>query len=336
MKSSERVKAAVVGCGRIGEFHAEKYSKMDEVELVYVCDLNFSRAEKLAKQFNCLPLSNFRELVGSNVNCVSIASDTQSHYLISKDLLEKGIDVLIEKPITSNVAEAEQLLTLAKETNSILQVGHVERYNPVIKKVKQNLKDPWFFEIRRISSFSGRGADVDVVLDLMIHDIDLLLYFVNKPVEKIEAMGIPVLTNTIDVANARISFEGGIVANVSASRAAFQSERSFRIFQPENYISMDLELKKVKIVSIAEGKLPSGFSSIEKYEEKFDLNDSLGEEIRSFIDCVKSRELPFVSGQDGLNALLIVDEIKNAMRNSAKKFKKIPEELLRAIDKYKI
>lgn len=329
--SNKLIKAAVVGCGHLGSYHAEKYSALKEVDLVAVCDLDKAKADKLAKKFSCKAVSDFQKLKELGVDCVSVASDTRTHFAVSSYLLENGIDVLVEKPITATLDEAQTLVDLAKSNSRILQVGHVERFNPAIVKVKDYLANPWFFEVRRIAPFKGRGADVDVVLDLMIHDIDLLLYLVGRPIVQIQAVGIPVLTGSIDIANARIEFEGGVIANISTSRAAFKSERSFRIFQPNSYISLDLEGKKIKLATKGEGNSIFGVPNVDQKEEKIDVSDALKDQIKSFVSCVINRTAPVVSGQDGLNAIKLVEEIRNAMRNSADKIGNVPDELIKAI-----
>ncbi len=326
MKDS-KIKAAVVGCGHLGSYHAEKYAGLDNVELLAVCDLDISKSKKIAKKYSSTFYDDYEKLKDLGLDCVSIASDTKSHFAASKFFLENGVDVLVEKPITTTLDEAEILVDLSDKNKRILQVGHVERFNPAIVRMKDFLSNPWFFEIRRIAPFKGRGADVDVILDLMIHDIDLLLYFVDRPIVQIEAVGIPVLTGAIDIANVRIEFEGGVIANINTSRAAFTSERSFRVFQPNSYLSLDLDAKKIKISTKGEGKSIFGVPNINQKEEKLNPRDALRDQIESFVNCVRSRTKPVVSGQDGLNAIKLVDKIRDAMQLSAQKFGQVPEEL---------
>ncbi len=325
------IKAAVIGCGYLGSFHAEKYRNLTDVELIVVCDQDISKAQKLSKKLKCEAISDFKELSGFDVDCVSIASDTKTHFEISKCCLESGIDVLVEKPMTTTIEEAVSLIDIAEKNQRILQVGHLERFNPALRKLSEHLHSPWFFEVRRITPFKGRGADVDVVLDLMIHDIDLLLYLTGKPIVKVEAMGIPVLTSSIDIAHARIEFEGGAVANVSTSRAAFHSERTLRIFQPDRYISLDLEKKKFKVATKGEGTNILGVPNIQQVEEHIDLRDALQDEIASFISCVRTRSAPIVSGSDGLKALELVSLVKDSMRQSAERFGELPPEIEKAL-----
>ncbi|HMO18810.1 MAG TPA: Gfo/Idh/MocA family oxidoreductase [Oligoflexia bacterium] len=316
--------AAVIGAGYLGSFHAEKYSKLPQVDLVAVCDLDVQKAGKLSKKLKTESVSDFRLLPDLGVNCATVASDTRTHYEISKFLLDAGIDVLVEKPMTTTINEARELIEIARQNNRILQVGHLERFNPALAKLKEQLHCPWFFEVRRIAPFKGRGADVDVVLDLMIHDIDLLLYLSGRRIIKVEAMGIPVLTGSIDIANARLEFEGGAVANVSASRAAFQSERTIRVFQPDRYISLDLEKKRIKVATRGEGLTLLGFPQIDQQEEYIDERDALQDQVSSFVEAARNRTKPLVSGEDGLRALELVERIKESMRESALRFTEAP------------
>jgi predicted dehydrogenase len=325
------MKAAVIGCGYLGSFHAEKYANLMDVSLSVVCDRDLSKAKKLAKKFRCDAVSDFSELGHFEIDCASIASDTRTHFDISRWCLESGIDVLVEKPVTTTIDEARSLIEIAEKNERILQVGHLERFNPALTKLREHLHNPWFFEVRRITPFKGRGADVDVVLDLMIHDIDLLLHLTGRSIVKVEAMGIPVLTDSIDIAHARIEFEGGAVANVSTSRAAFHSERTLRVFQPDRYISLDLEKKKFKVATKGEGTNMLGVPNINQVEERIDLRDALQDEIASFVSCVKNRSEPVVSGSDGMKALELVSLVKDSMRKSAERFGELPPEVRKAL-----
>jgi predicted dehydrogenase len=325
------MRAAVIGCGYLGSFHAEKYKKISGVELVAVCDKDFNKADKIARKLKCQALTHVEDLKDLEISCVSIASDTRTHFDISKWCLESGIDVLVEKPMTTTIEEAKELIEIATRNDRILQVGHLERFNPALKRLSDHLHNPWFFEVRRITPFKGRGADVDVVLDLMIHDIDLLLHMTGKNIVKVKAMGMPVLTSSIDIAHARIEFEGGAVANVSTSRAAFHSERTIRVFQPDRYISLDLEKKKFKVATRGQGTNILGVPDIKQVEERIDLRDALQDEIASFIECVASRSIPLVSGTDGLKALELVALVKESMRESANRFGALPPEVEKAL-----
>jgi len=309
------IKAAVIGVGYLGRYHAEKFANSKKADLVAVVDVDQKKAEKYAKKFKTKALSDYRELPALGVQCVSIVSDTSTHYEITSWLLQQGIDVLVEKPITVTIQEAESLISLAKENNCILQVGHLERFNPAFRAMQEVLKSPRFFEVRRITPFSGRGHDVDVVLDLMIHDIDIVAHLAGSPVSRIEAVGVPVLTDSFDIANVRIAFKNGAIANVTASRAAFKSERTIRIFQPHIYISLDYEKKKLKIYTKDGSKTVAGFPKIKVIEHSVKESDALRDEIESFLDCVKERKNPEVTGEDGLRALRLAHMIQEAIKS---------------------
>ena len=312
------MKAAVIGVGYLGQFHAEKYAKSKKAELSAVVDVDSARAERCAGKLRCRALTDYRALDGMDVRCVSIASDTRTHFEVAKWCLENGIDVLVEKPMTVTAAEAQELIDLAARNGRILQVGHLERFNPAFQAMRGVLNNPRFFEVRRIGQFAGRNHDVNVIHDLMIHDIDIVTHLVNRPVTKIEAIGIPVLTSSVDIANARLTFEGGAVANVTASRAAFKVERTFRIFQPELYISIDFGQKKLKIYEKGGGKTLLGFPEIKITEYKVEERDALADEIESFLECVSQRTPPLVGGEDGLRALQLVEQINAAMEETVR------------------
>jgi len=310
------IKAAVVGVGYLGRFHAEKYAKARNAELVALVDVVPDNARKLARKYRTQVVQDYKMLPELGVKCASIVSDTSTHFEIANWLLEHGVDVLVEKPVTTTVEEARQLIETADKNGRILQVGHLERFNPAFREMKRLLTRPWFFEVRRIAPFAGRGHDVDVVLDLMIHDVDIIAHLVDRPLVKVEAVGIPVLTGSIDIANARLTFEGGAVANVSASRAAFTAERTIRIFQPEVYISLDFGKKKLKIYTKSSKKDDKGFPKINIDERKVEERDALQDEIAAFLNSVENRDEPVVSGWDGLRALEMVQKIREALKES--------------------
>lgn len=310
------IRSAVIGVGYLGRFHAEKYAKLKTSELVAVVDTDEKRASKIARKFKAAAYTDVRQLEGLGVQCASVVSDTSTHYEIAKWLLEHGIDVLVEKPMTVAAEEARSLIDIAARNDRILQVGHLERFNPAFRSLQSILTKPWFFEVRRIAPFSGRGIDVDVVRDLMIHDIDIVSHLVGKPVKRIEAVGVPVLTESVDIANARITFEGGAIANFTASRAALKSERTIRIFQPEMYISMDFEKKRLKIYNKTAQKDATGFPKISVTEHRVQERDALEHEIDSFLQSVLTRSAPEVTGHDGLRALQLTDQIHQAFRQS--------------------
>lgn len=307
------VKSAVVGVGYLGRFHAEKYAASTNTELVAVVDANFERAQAVASAVGAIPLSDFRQLPSLGVQCASVASDTVTHFEISSWLLSNGIDVLVEKPVTTTEAEARSLIQIARENDRVLQVGHLERFNPAVRAMKRVLSQPMFFEVRRIAPFKSRGHDVDVVLDLMIHDIDIVSHLVSRPLERVEAVGVPVLTNTVDIANARLRFEGGAIANFTASRAAFKTERTIRIFQPNVYIALDYAAKNLRIYTkTGDVDAVTGLPQIAIEEHQVGEQDALEQEVEAFLGCVVSRAVPEVSGFDGLRALELAARIQQA------------------------
>jgi len=316
VKRPDAVKVAVIGVGYLGTFHAQKYAASEASELVAVVDVDQAKGQKLAKKLNCESFTDYRQVVSLGVKCVSVVSDTLTHFEIAKFFLENGIDVLLEKPMANTILEAKELIDIATRNGRILQVGHLERFNPAFKAMKELLTSPRFFEARRIAKFSGRGFDVDVVSDLMIHDIDIICHLVGKPLLRVEAVGIPVLTNTVDIANARLTFQDGAVANVTASRAAYASERTLRIFQSDVYISVNFEHKKLKVYTRDPNSDSRGLKSISRIEKDLAIGDALADEIASFLNCVLERKAPIVGGEDGLRALEVADRIRAAFRES--------------------
>ncbi len=310
------IKAAVVGVGYLGTFHAEKYARLKNAELVAVVDVHEKNRDKVAKKYKAKSLDDYKKLPNLGVQCASVSSTTSTHFVIASWLLENGIDVLVEKPITTTTDEAKKLIEIAKSNNRILQAGHLERFNPAYREMKSVLNKPRFFEVRRIASFTGRGADVDVILDLMIHDIDIICHLVGRPIKKVESLGVPILTESFDVVNARITFDGGAVANVTASRAAIKTERTIRIFQPDLYISLDFGKKKLKIYSLDAPYSGRGFPKIKISEKKVRERDALEDEISSFLNCVENRSSPEATGEDGLRALETVELIHDAIKES--------------------
>lgn len=318
------LRAAVIGVGYLGKFHAEKFARNQRAELVAVVDTDESVARKVGKKWKAAPLTNYEELLDLNIDCVSVATPTTTHHKIGRWLLTHGIDLLIEKPFTVTCDEARELIALAETHDRIIQVGHLERFNPAFQAVKDRLQDPRFFEVRRIAPFTGRGSDVDVVRDLMIHDIDIVNHLVGCPIKRVEAIGTSVLTERVDIANARLTFESGTVANVSASRAAFSTERTIRIFQPDLYISLDFGKKRLKICSKGDGTDALGLSAVKVEEQKVEERDALADEIDSFLQSVATRQAPAVSGTDGLKALELAERIEHAFAESAAAFRNSP------------
>jgi predicted dehydrogenase len=307
MRPGEKIPAAVIGVGYLGKFHAEKYAASEKADLVAVVDEDSVRAAEIGGSLGTVGLTDYRELFG-RVQCVSIAVPTRLHHQVAKELITAGIDVLVEKPLAANLGEAKDLVTLAESQNCILQVGHLERFNPAIRRLEGVIKEPKFVECHRLAPFVERGTDVDVVLDLMIHDIDVIASLVRSPVIRVEAVGVPVLTERPDIANARLIFANGCIANVTASRVSIKRERKVRFFQPDAYISIDYDQRRAQI--IYKPGPGAGWLDVRSENIEFKEGDALADEIDSFLDCVRTRTAPLVSGIDGLNALEIASLIR--------------------------
>lgn len=307
------IKSAVIGVGYLGNFHAQKFSQLPNTELIGVCDADSVRAQEIAEQLSTKAYSDYHELLGK-VDAVSIAVPTAMHYEIAKAFLEHGAHVLLEKPITSNLEQADELIQLAKANNKLLQIGHLERFNPVLVALDKVLDNPRFIESTRLAPFKPRGTDINVVLDLMIHDIDIIQRIVDSPVVEIRANGAPVLSNLIDLANARIQFANGCVANVTASRVSFKGERKLRIFQPSAYLSVDMQDKKLSIYRKGTSELFPGIPDISGEQQVFDQGDALLDEIKAFLHSIEHNLPPAVSGEDGKLALKTAMEITHIVR----------------------
>ncbi|HXG53423.1 MAG TPA: Gfo/Idh/MocA family oxidoreductase [candidate division Zixibacteria bacterium] len=302
----ERIAVGVVGVGYLGKFHAEKYARSPKARLVGVADIDEERCREIASRLKTAAFTDYRELLG-RVQCVSIAVPTREHRRVATDFLKAGVDVLVEKPLAATVEEGRALVDLAAAGSRILQVGHLERFNPAIRRLEGVIREPRFVECHRLAPFIDRGTDVDVVLDLMIHDIDVIASLVGSAVERVEAVGVPVLTDKPDIANARIAFASGCIANVTASRVSMKRERKVRFFQPDAYISIDYDRRRAQIFR----KPPpgGGWLDIRGEEVEFQEGDALADEIDSFLDCVRERKAPVVSGVDGVRALEIASMI---------------------------
>jgi predicted dehydrogenase len=302
MPLMKKLKVAVVGVGYLGQFHAEKYANLADVELVAVVDSDLQRAEEIAVRLGTRGVSDYNEIVDM-VDAVSIVVPTKYHFEVARVFLAKGVHVLLEKPITTTLAEADALIAMAAERHAVLQVGHLERFNPVVMGLDGLLTKPGFIEAIRIAPFKPRGTDVNVVLDLMIHDIDIIQNMLKSPVKQINSIGAPVFTAEEDIANARILFENGCVANVTASRISLKSERRMRIFQPDSYISVDFQNKKLAVFRKGDGEMFPGVPNVQMEEKIFDQGDALKSEIEAFLAAIVSGKPPVVTGEDGRRAL---------------------------------
>lgn len=310
-----KLKCAVIGVGYLGRFHAQKYQLLEDTDLIAVCDSHLDTVTRVAQELNVQPILNYQDLFGL-VDAVSIAVSTQAHYAIAKDCLQHGIHVLIEKPITETVEQADELITIATAKQLKLQVGHMERFNAARVALTDYLDCPLFIDSQRLAPFTPRGADVNVVLDLMIHDIDLIQTMVDSPIASIDAHGSPVLTSNIDIANARITFENRCVANVVASRISFKTERKTRIFQKKYYISVDYHQKKISVFQQGRGELFPGVASIDQQEITIEKNDALLDEIKSFVTCILQDTTPAVTGIHGRDALATAIQISELIEKN--------------------
>ncbi len=304
----QKIKCAVIGVGYLGRFHAQKYKMLENVELVGVCDLNSDSCEAVSRELDVPAYLDYRDLFGK-VDAVSIAATTKAHFAIARDCLMNGIHVLVEKPITETVAQAEELIALAEKHQLKLQVGHMERFNSARLALEEHLDKPLFIESHRLAPYNPRGADVNVILDLMIHDIDIIQTIVHSPIKHIEAQGAPILSSSIDIANARITFENHCVANVTASRISFKTERKTRIFQKNTYISIDYHEKQFAVFQKGTGEMFPGIPEITRHQSVFEKGDALLEEIKAFIQCIEQDSEPLVTGQEGCEALRTAAEI---------------------------
>lgn len=303
-----KIRCAVIGVGYLGRFHAQKYQLLPNAELVAVCDLNQKTLETVSHELQVPGYTNYHDLF-DKVDAVSISATTNKHYEIAKSFLERGIHTLIEKPITETLSQAAELIQLAKKNNAKLQVGHLERFNSARLALDKYLENPLFIDSQRLAPYNPRGADVNVILDVMIHDIDLILNMVNSPIISISAQGAPVLTNAIDIANARITFANHCVANLTASRISFKTERTTRIFQQNTYLSIDYQNKKFAVFKKGNGELFPGIPDITHEQKEFANGDALFEEIKAFIKCIEEDSIPLVTGEDGLQALETAEKI---------------------------
>jgi len=312
--TDQRLKLGVVGVGYLGEFHAQKYASMEDIDLVGLVDINLERVQEMARKYNTKAYDSHTEIL-SLVDGLSLAVPTVSHFEIGHDILDHGIHLLLEKPITLTLNDADQLIEVAKKNNAILQIGHIERFNPAVVKMESLLSEPFFIDSHRLAFFTNRGTDVDVILDLMIHDLDIILHIVKSEITEIHAVGMPVVSDKIDVANVRMIFSNGMVANLTASRVSSESLRMMRIFQPDNCISIDYGKRKISVSQYkGNEKSFTDLPSLAHKEDEFPDSDPLADQIRSFVESIKTRSEPKVTGVDGKKALAvalsIIDQIK--------------------------
>jgi predicted dehydrogenase len=321
------IPVAVVGVGAFGRNHARVYQQLtkesEAIRLVGVVDTDLARAEAVAKEFNCRPLGSIEQLISthSDVQAASVAVPTVHHLAVARQLMEAGIDVLVEKPVAPSLADADELIAIAKKNDRIAQAGHLERFNPAVRATIPLITKPMFFEVHRLSVFTQRSLDVDVVLDLMIHDLDAVLSFVNSTVTEVRAAGLPILSNRVDIANARIEFESGCIANFTASRVSTERVRKLRFFQPHQYISIDYGRQDVLVFTVggSEAGAPSANPDIKVLKPKIEAEEPLRAELRAFLHSVRTREAPVIPLAEGRRALEVALEVIAQIESHSRK-----------------
>jgi predicted dehydrogenase len=312
----EKIKVAIIGAGYLGRQHARIYSELDWVELAGIVDKNVETAKSVAREFHTSPYTDYRDILGK-VSAVSVAAPTTEHAEIGCELLARQIDVLVEKPIASSPAEAEALIQTARSHQRILQVGHLERFNPAVVAARKIANRPLFFEVHRLGVFTSRSLDIDVVFDLMIHDLDIVLSFVECPVRAVNAVGLPILSQKIDIANARIEFQNGCVANLTASRVSTEKVRKLRFFQPSEYVSLDYTRQDVVVLSV-KSDVKTGRPLIVPRKMETAHVEPLKAEIESFLNAVKTRNQPEVTAESSKQALELAQHVVEQIQIHAK------------------
>jgi predicted dehydrogenase len=311
----DKVRAAVIGVGYLGRFHAQKYAQVPQCELVAVVDEKPQTREQLSSELGVPAIADYRELLGK-VDAVSVVTPTPAHFAIARDFLLAGAHVLVEKPITETAVQARELIALAARQRRVLQVGHLERFNAAIMAAEPYLASPRFIECQRLAPYRERGTDVNVVLDLMIHDIDIVQTIVNSPLTAIDAVGTPVFSEEIDICNARLRFANGCVANTTASRVSLKTERKLRVFEDDAYLSLDLQQKILTVIRKRTAGDAPGPLPVTIEEQALEQGDALKAEIESFLDCIRHERQPVVSGEAGLMALETATRITEQVHRS--------------------
>ncbi|MDD5073071.1 MAG: Gfo/Idh/MocA family oxidoreductase [Candidatus Omnitrophica bacterium] len=306
----DKIKVGVIGVGHLGQHHARIYAGMEGVELAGICDIDIRRAKKLARKYRATAFTDYKQMFGV-VNCASVVVPTELHYHVAKDCLLNGISVLIEKPVTKFVGEADDLLNIARERKLIIQVGHIERFNAAVRALDEIPGNVRFIECHRLGPFKKRALDVGVVLDLMIHDIDIILGLVKSEISSIDAVGVNILTDHEDLANVRIRFKNGAVANLTASRVTKSEMRKIRLFKDDCYVSLDYIKQEAVLYRKVNNRITGKLINIKKEEP-------LKKELEAFINCVRTGERPLVSGEEGRDALKFALQIEDAIRENLK------------------
>ncbi len=313
----DKVRVGVIGVGYLGKFHTEKYSRMDNVQLVGVVDIDRVLAEEVAARFDTRAFADYRDLFG-HVDAVSIVVPTEDHFSVATECLNHDLDVLIEKPMTATLEQADDLIKIAETRKRVMQIGHLERFNPAVIALKDIVHNPLFIEAHRLSIFKDRSTDVSVVLDLMIHDIDIIMNLVKSEIKSIHAAGAPVICEHADIANVRLEFESGCVANVTASRISTKNQRKIRLFQKDAYVSVDFTTRDITIIRRDESCAGDLIPGMDIRQHSFSEADALEDELASYIQAVNTRQTPVVSGNAGRQALgvalSITDQINTAIK----------------------
>jgi predicted dehydrogenase len=318
MIQDKKIRVGVIGVGYLGRFHAQKYAAMHDVTLAGVADIDLARAEAVAKECGTVPYADYRELL-EQTDAVSIVVPTIYHHQTAMTCLAHGVDILLEKPMTTTLVEADEIIAVADAKELIVQVGHLERFNPAVLAVQPLLCNPLFIEAHRLSVFKNRGTDVDVILDLMIHDIDIILSMVNSPIQSIHTVGAPVVTQLTDIANARVLFENGCTANITVSRISLENVRKMRIFQPGRYLAVDFGKKEVMAVRLKPGNA-EGIPLPDISKHAFQEQDVLEMELREFVANVRQRRRPTVSGREGRRALEVALAVISQIKENQGRF----------------
>jgi len=336
--SSDRLRVGVVGCGAFGRNHARVYRDLagepsQSVEVVGVADRDFARAQAVSKEFGTRAFHSAEELIAAGAQAVSVAVPTVFHLEVARQLMQSGVDVLIEKPLATTVAEADELIEIARKNARVAQAGHLERFNPAVRATVPLLTQPMFFEVHRLSVFTPRSLDVDVILDLMIHDLDVVLSFVKSPVKEIRAVGLPILSSKVDIANVRMEFESGCIANFTASRVSTERIRKLRFFQPHQYVSVDYARQDVLVITVDEMQpdaadldpfnpasvAASAFPGITPFKPKVEQQEPLRAELSCFLRSVRERSAPEVTLEDGRRALAAAMQIVDAISEHSRR-----------------
>lgn len=310
---NDAVSMAVIGVGYFGKFHAEKIANLPGAKLVAVSDLDRERAQAVAETNHTEVVADYRDLLGK-VDAVSVVVPTDAHYQVARDFLEHGADVLLEKPITKDVTTAAELVEIANANGRILQVGHLERFSGMFESLRKRIDRPLFIDSVRITPFKMRGTDINVILDLMIHDLDLVLCIVDSPILSLDAVGAPVFSDAEDIASVRIKFANGCVASIVASRISLKTERKMRIFEHNQYISVDFDNRTIRTFLRPQGASANDHSMVTYEKEDYRDGDALNSEIAAFVDSVIHRREPLVTGQAGVEALKAATMVTESLR----------------------